>query len=164
MDSDLCHRCEQTYCCDSYASCNDNSDCHAFLDCWGTCNGSSNTADMQAGGLPTGGALACDQYCSQSYPNGLIDLAPLMACVDQYCLAACGATVTPCEACTNTNCANERANADGTPDGWLVGDCIYDCNGNVGCFVACEDAYPDVKAAEDTFNTCEVAKCMACLQ
>jgi hypothetical protein len=89
---------------------------------------------------------------------GLDAFAPLLACISVYCVAACGGNA--CGSCLAANCPNDVAD-EGTAAGWLLDDCVIPCNGDVSCVTACENAFPQDKAAFDATNACAIAHCQA---
>jgi hypothetical protein len=162
-DSNACQQCEKNSCCQSYAQCHSDPQCAPLFVCMGKCYaGEPDDAGVHDAAFPPdGAALACDEYCRQAYPNGLTDLAPILACRGVYCWTPCqGTQKTPCATCAETQCATEYANSYGTAGGFLIAECEIPCS-DASCLTACKNAYPDAKMAAELYETCVTAKCMA---
>jgi hypothetical protein len=165
-DQTPCYTCEDDYCCNTYAACFANADCTALENCLKDClNGNADDAGAPAGGAPDGGS--CELICGQAHPSGLVDWAPRETCLLVACTVSCENPPMPplsaCLACQYQSCADEFANLNGTPDGWLVGACIAACPTGVNpCNTACLAQYPSAKGSLDALTTCIMASCPAC--
>jgi hypothetical protein len=164
-DPDACHQCEKSRCCDVYAACVGNPDCLPFAHCLNPCyNGIADDAGVHDAGPPDGD-LACAYYCLQGHPNGLTDLAPLLACDAVDCSLPCNPGATAYHTCLITYCPDEYAYSLQTPDGFLLGECQGDCpeddagTASAACLMGCEDMYLSAKAAADALAVCGAAHC-----
>jgi hypothetical protein len=69
-----------------------------------------------------------------------------------------------CETCLNQHCADQYASLNGTPDGYLLGECIAGCpSGANPCNDACFAKYPSAKAASDALTACSMQNCPSCM-
>jgi hypothetical protein len=164
-DTTPCFTCEDDQCCDTYARCHANADCHALQTCIVDCQ--NHVADDA--GAPEGGATAtetCAYICGKAHPQGLVDWAPRTTCIFVKCLVQCEnppmPPPSPCIACQNQNCANEYANLVGTPDGYLFAACVAGCPTGSPCEEACFTQYPSAKAAANAQLACSSLYCPAC--
>jgi hypothetical protein len=161
-DVTACSACEDSNCCTTQASCLNDPECVAFENCLKACGqGVTGDAGAPEGGPPDGGS--CDQSCYAVHPMGLAAWAPRETCVLVYCATACGATPGACETCVDRYCATEFANLNGSPDGYLFGDCIANCPaGANACTLGCTAQYPRVQAAEQNLVACTALNCPSC--
>jgi hypothetical protein len=166
-DTSSCSTCEDNSCCQTYAKCHADPDCPALLTCLQDClSGVADDAGAPAGGPPDGGS--CDLLCATAHPTGLVDWAPRITCILQFCAVACEDPPMPplpaCEACTNQFCAEQYADLNGTPDGYLFGACFAACpSGANPCTDGCFAQYPSAKARADALDACVAQNCPSCM-
>jgi hypothetical protein len=164
-DTTECATCEDDHCCQTYANCHANPDCHAMQTCLVDClSGVADDAGAPHGGAPDGGS--CETICGDAHPQGLVDWAPRDACLLLNCTVMCENAPMPplsaCDACEFQSCANEYANFDGTPDGYLLGACIAACPTGSPCENACFIQYPTAMAAAYALFGCTAQNCPSC--
>jgi hypothetical protein len=166
-DTTSCTTCEDNSCCQTYAACHADPDCPALLKCLQDClSGTADDAGAPEGGAPDGGS--CDLLCAAAHPTGLVEWAPRLTCLLVYCAVACENAPMPplpaCESCTNQFCAEEYANLNATPDGYLLGACIDTCpTGANPCNDACFAQHPSSKPALDALTACVAQNCPSCM-
>ncbi len=165
-DTTPCFTCEDDKCCNTYTACHDNGDCLALENCLKDClTGVGDDAGSPNGGAPDGGS--CDIICGEAHPAGLVDWAPRDTCLLVECAVQCENPPMPplpaCEACTNQYCADEYANLNGTPQGFLFGACIAACPGGANaCTDGCTSTYASVQGAASALIACGVTNCPSC--
>jgi hypothetical protein len=165
-DQTPCYTCEDDSCCNTYAACHVNPDCTSLETCLKDCyQGVADDAGSPAGGAPDGGS--CDIICGGAHMAGLVDWAPRLACLQVKCAVQCENPPMPplsqCDACINQYCANEYANLNGTPQGYLYGACFAACpSGANPCTAGCIQQYPSASAAGMALAACGNANCPSC--
>lgn len=166
-DVSQCAICEDDHCCQTYAACHADPDCHAMQRCLVDCySGVSDDAGSPQGGAPDGGS--CDLICAAAHPKGLVEWAPRDTCISVFCTVACEnppmPPLDPCLACIYSKCADEFADLNGTPDGYLFAACITVCpSGANPCTAACMSKYPTTMGPENALISCQQASCPMCM-
>jgi hypothetical protein len=65
--------------------------------------------------------------------------------------------------CAEQYCAEQEAALYGTPDGYLLYDCINQCAaGDTTCQSQCYSKYPSTQAAVSALGTCGQQHCPGC--
>jgi hypothetical protein len=147
-DPDPCHRCEQQYCCTTLATLKADPAAEAYLHCLQNCTGPGD----------------CFEICAEQTPDGVKNLAPLLACDAQFCsdADACGdKPLDPCLVCANQNCALPKVNFYAEAEGLLLGSCLATCAASNGsCWNACFAKYPDAVPLFQAYKDClDAAHC-----
>lgn len=142
-ETNVCWKCEDEKCCDTYTTCKANPACDQFRDCVRDCTDSMDV---------------CTSECAQQVPDGYDDFRIRMACVNIMCMTECGESTDPCADCMADKCTNEMADCyeDAACD--LLSLCMGAC-GDEACFNACRATYPGGEELNSTMLTCATKKC-----
>lgn len=150
METNVCFKCEDEKCCETYVACKDNAECQAIIK---TC-------------LPAcaAGDTSCEKNCVAQHPDGADDLGALFACMRVRCFAdqpMCDRCQRGSEeVCLFDTCAEAYATYLSGKDGYALEACIHSCPiDDMVCDQGCYSAYPDAKAAFDGVATCAAQSC-----
>jgi hypothetical protein len=155
-NENVCHRCEDEHCCDTYAAYSENPQAIALKEC---------TSGCYSRGLDAPTEAACVLECVDRSPQGVAVFAPRLMCMTLNCREECGAgPQSECMQCTYTNCASEWADSGGNEQGYLWGICNSGCDGDLQCAKDCFLKYPEAEATQLGLWECTSAFCPMCLQ
>jgi hypothetical protein len=150
-DPNPCFKCEDENCCDTYKACAEDPECQAFKDCLKVC-------------FETG-KDTCTFDCYMDHPEGVTHFAPRLTCLLTFCAekTACNnEEIDPCIKCSNVSCAEEFADYNGDPMGYLFGECISLCpTADKACHDACADSYPSAAILVEPYSACMSKNCGA---
>jgi hypothetical protein len=114
-------------------------------------------------GTPVACDLACLTACFDQAPGEVQPFFEHFACRRHHCASACddppGAPVTPCHACQQSKCLEDRLACNLSRDCFLVGTCIDECGNGASCVAACADRYPAGSRLQNLLFVCSVNLC-----
>jgi hypothetical protein len=150
METNVCFKCEDEKCCDTYVACKNNPECDALVkNCLALC---------------AAGDLSCEKDCVAQHPAGADDLGARFACMRVRCFAEqlmCDRCLRePAEVCLYDTCGDAYAAYLSGPNGYAHEACIHACPvDDMACDQVCHADYPDAYMRFGALADCFATQC-----
>jgi hypothetical protein len=144
VETNECWKCEDEKCCDTHAACTAEPACGEYRECMLGCTE----------------RYTCPVTCEKEVPAGYALFTTRLACVTVRCAAECAdLPPSPCEVCTNRECAVTYAACKTDLECARLWDCQTPCT-TAACRDACGARFPGALPSLEAFAACAANRCI----